>query len=915
MTNFRILIVGLIFFCSSSYYVNAQDLEDFGYNTIPATGERPLLTILLEFSDAKFDPKRTVEYYQEILFGEQRPNIAGAGGFFHQNSNGRFKFKNVGIIGPFLNIDDPDTAVDESSWVCAMDLQEGCDNVQGTGYRHLGNAIKLAQENGFDFSAFDTNRDQLITNDELVVYVFEAAKGWEDNFATTNPAWTDKPEDVNSQYQFVRLEGYVFTPDAVQPPQTTSLKSWRSPSRTDNFITTDPSWNGKAGDKKLPDYEFVRNEGYVFSPDQAARFGTIPLYSWWSPSRLDNFMTSNPQWAGKPGDIINAPDYKFVRLEGYIFSPDLPQPPNTVPLFSWWADGEAYDAGGGGNRSTLPNAIKLGETTINLLVARTGEAANAATIAHELGHTIGQFWEAYGANCNNLGYTIMSCSPGEKDAFNLHHFDPFAKIKFGWAKPEIITVQESKELALWATELSPPDKNKLYLIYDPDRGTNEFFLLEHRITNGISPQSGQVPINSWWSSAREDNFATTAFPWRGNIGDRKAPDYVNYRTEGFAFFPLNPPPSGTIPLYSWWSPSRGDNFITSNPEWSGSAGDVMPPDYRFVRREGYIYSPDLPQPSNTVALYSWWSASRGDNFITSNPEWDPDKAGNTRSPDYKFFRHEGYVNNAPVFNYDGDPLGQGYQTLPDEGLAIWHVLIDFENTAPREIPAQDFPIPTDKVELSTWWSKERGDHFTTTKKNWSWKTNGKKNPDYAFLRVEAYIDPPSQLTPPNKVPLYSWWSPSRGDNFITTNPEWAGERGDRKPPDYQFVGLEGYVHSPNLPQPENTRKLCSWWNRNRQDNFLTAHPHWEGEVGKEQDGYRLFRIEGYVENFVDRRDASLYLIPPNLKKGQPNGPNGLWSKSDGVGRLNWHDGERAFNIEVLSEDNKGPVIKVKLKSP
>jgi hypothetical protein len=118
-------------------------------------------------------------------------------------------------------------------------------------------------------------------------------------------------------YDFVRLEGSVCSPDVSQPPGTVPLYGWWSLSRGDNFATTDPGWAGNPGDSRPPDYDFVRLEGYVYSPDAPQPPGTVPLYSWWSLSRGDNFVTTDPAWAGEPGDTV-PPDYDFVRLEGYL---------------------------------------------------------------------------------------------------------------------------------------------------------------------------------------------------------------------------------------------------------------------------------------------------------------------------------------------------------------------------------------------------------------------------------------------------------------------------------------------------------------------------------------------------------------------------------------------------------------------
>jgi M6 family metalloprotease-like protein len=104
--------------------------------------------------------------------------------------------------------------------------------------------------------------------------------------------------------------------------------------------------------------------------------------------------------------------------------------------------------------------------------------------------------------------------------------------------------------------------------------------------------------------------------------------------------------NAVVPLYTWFSPSRGDYFTTSNPLWAGAPGDRKPPDYIFMRREGSVFSPDAPQPEDTVPLYSWWSRERGDNFLTTDPRWRG-TPGATQSG-YVFARLEGYVHTRPV---------------------------------------------------------------------------------------------------------------------------------------------------------------------------------------------------------------------------------------------------------------------------
>jgi hypothetical protein len=124
------------------------------------------------------------------------------------------------------------------------------------------------------------------------------------------------PERPTSTDTLTNMPAFTLTP--VLCTERISLYNWWSPSQGDNFATTNSAWAGKPGDVILPDYDFVRLEGSVCSPDVSQPPGTVPLYSWWSPSRGDSFATTDPVWAGKPGDTI-LPDYDFVRLEGYLF--------------------------------------------------------------------------------------------------------------------------------------------------------------------------------------------------------------------------------------------------------------------------------------------------------------------------------------------------------------------------------------------------------------------------------------------------------------------------------------------------------------------------------------------------------------------------------------------------------------------
>lgn len=161
--------------------------------------------------------------------------------------------------------------------------------------------------------------------------------------------------------------------------------------------------------------------------------------------------------------------------------------------------------------------------------------------------------------------------------------------------------------------------------------------------SSASSQQSYVRIHSWYDPNRNDNFITTDPGWAGEIGDTRSPNYTLFRIEGFMFAPDQQQPAGTVPVYSWYSDSRDDNFMTSHPSWQGSPGETRLPDYNFVRLEGYVFDPEASPPKGTVPLYSWYDPDRGDNFATTNRVWAGSKGVPNKSPNYAYVRREGYV--------------------------------------------------------------------------------------------------------------------------------------------------------------------------------------------------------------------------------------------------------------------------------
>ena len=469
-------------------------LSDFGYDTAPRHELRPLLTILHRFADVPFSSDHDAEFYEDLLFSSSLiGSVAGGGSFFAENSDREFFFENEGVIGPYVRPDDPATAgMDESEFECGVGF-DGCSDQTKEAFglanrRELGHAIRSADED-FNFTPYDTRAPLgVITNDELTILrILAIALG--DARTTTDSAWrapirgTDPVKGAG--YHFAATLGRVFTPEF--PPRTTAsyvpLYAWRSPLRGDYRLTSDPAWAGAPGDTMPPDYQFVRLEGYAYGRGSPGFL--LPLNSYYSPSRADYFTGTEPPL---PGDG-RPNDYTLVRTEGHIVPAGEGAPLEYVDLNLWYSEGEIGQ--GGGLRGTEPLCVPVSDprpTGGSLCVAAGvpggGEAVGAATLAHELTHSLGIYWEAYGWNSKNSPYTTMGGTILDpRDDRSIWDLDPYAKMFFGWLEPEILTVDQAGCFDLQAAEYqetSSPSP-RAYIVYDPDRGTDEFFILEHRL--------------------------------------------------------------------------------------------------------------------------------------------------------------------------------------------------------------------------------------------------------------------------------------------------------------------------------------------------------------------------------------------------------------------------------------------------
>jgi M6 family metalloprotease-like protein len=148
-------------------------LEQFGFNTRPiAPGVRPLLTILVDFTDARVNPARGRDYFQRLFFGtsSRGGGSASLNSMYYAASNGAVSFTNAGVVN--VSYPGPGTPL-------PSDFDTQIARLAATAMRASG---------GRTLESFDRNGDRVIDNSELMivrvsnspVYRGLGATGWRD---------------------------------------------------------------------------------------------------------------------------------------------------------------------------------------------------------------------------------------------------------------------------------------------------------------------------------------------------------------------------------------------------------------------------------------------------------------------------------------------------------------------------------------------------------------------------------------------------------------------------------------------------------------------------------------------------------------------------------------------------------------
>jgi M6 family metalloprotease-like protein len=165
----------------------------------------------------------------------------------------------------------------------------------------------------------------------------------------------------------------------------------------------------------------------------------------------------------------------------------------------------AIGAGGAGFAVPGQNVTLRGQ------VASFDQRASFMSLAHELSHSLGTIDLYLDSNCAvqcwNSGLTLMSCTiyPALDDR-RTFHLDPWHKILLGWITPQIFELNSGGI----ATVSVPQDFpfNPPVILYDPARGTSEYFIVEFR--NNRTANARQYDLNVTTASSSPVPFTGAA---------------------------------------------------------------------------------------------------------------------------------------------------------------------------------------------------------------------------------------------------------------------------------------------------------------------------------------------------------------------------------------------------------------------
>ena len=319
----------------------------------------------------------------------------------------------------------------------------------------------------------------------------------------------------------------------------------------------------------------LKGTNEVATPDQGAA--------------ADRLYTSNIVWHAMLATNFNFADYDTPPYDNLIDGDEL-----TIAVIN----NEGFVAGRyPGVVQPDPDGVAYNNGMLSLQRNSFAESA-FETMCHEVCHTIGAE-DMYGAWASSelihQGLSIMSSKGG------VCHPDAWHKLQFGWTEPRLHSLRHSGVVSIPAA--SSGGVNAPVLLYDPDRGPDEFFLLEYR-TRTNSTQVHHYDANVWdnglvlwhvyqtnrWPVQYGDLLYPEAEPgWRECLHCR------SLVREEAADLPCAAPGFANHEPYNAGSPSDDHRLVAYDPSYGGQTN------WRHCQKCGCLYYHLNGQPSVCAA--------------------------------------------------------------------------------------------------------------------------------------------------------------------------------------------------------------------------------------------------------------------------------------------------------------------------
>lgn len=143
-------------------------------------------------------------------------------------------------------------------------------------------------------------------------------------------------------------------------------------------------------------------------------------------------------------------------------------------------------------RLRVPRSPRYREVEVDAQLSGFGQASSLMTAAHEMSHQMLDHFDIYAAG--NAQMTLAGSTVfGRPDDWRTFHLDAWHKMRAGWIEPRVFRMDRPGGPVVMSApaggEAIPTEGQRPVILYDPRRGTSEFFVIEYRARS-------RLPVNA-----------------------------------------------------------------------------------------------------------------------------------------------------------------------------------------------------------------------------------------------------------------------------------------------------------------------------------------------------------------------------------------------------------------------------------